>query len=543
MKLRHVKSALSFLLIIASMIAVVPMFVFAEDSTISANTAWPQKGDGTETSPYLIENGNDLLGFASKMDNETIAGKYIKLTADIDLNPGWTASATEPTVKWVWKYNCFTGVFDGGGHTVSGIYLNAKDSKGGDVDYVGIFGGILGANKSVEIKNLTIVNSYVCGGKQNGYVGALLGITSGGGTATTAVYSNLYVDAIVESTQFRVGGMVGYVQKGTVLTFENCVFAGKVKTFVTGGEANVGGFVGRIEPSTTCTINFRTCAFYGMVTSQTATDYIGGFVGVITNAFEENDVVFDNCICAGRIEAPTGAKNSGLFCKVSNSAAVLVMKNCLYVDCFFIDGVAQNWNTPINATKDQKEKITETREFLSTDALGLSALSLPCIDQSQWKPSPENNYPLPKTVYYMIFDKASDEDISETPVTKLVGYQVSRTDENGYFRIRLVAVITAEDLEAYSKVGFSVTIAGQTATKTCTTVYKSLLGKDANDTTITYTAEDLGGKYLFALNINGIPKDSGELTIGVTTFHVLQGVDDAVNDFASSVTINTSKLG
>lgn len=389
MKLRHVKSALSFLLIIALMIAVVPMFVFAEDSTISANTAWPQKGDGTETSPYLIENGNDLLGFASKMDNETIAGKYIKLTADIDLNPGWTASATDiPAVKWVWKYNCFTGVFDGGGHTVSGIYLNAKDSKGGDVDYVGIFGGFLGANKSVEIKNLTIVNSYVCGGKQNGYVGALLGITSGGGTATTAVYSNLYVDAIVESTKFRVGGMVGYVQKGTVLTFENCVFAGKVKTSVTGGEANVGGFVGRIEPSTTCTINFRTCAFYGTVTSQTATDYIGGFVGVITNAFEENDVVFDNCICAGRIEAPAEAKNSGLFCKVSNPNAVLVMKNCLYVDCFFIDGIAQDWNAPVNV--ENKTKITETNEVTENQLKSANVT----VDREKWSVT-ENTYPLP----------------------------------------------------------------------------------------------------------------------------------------------------
>ena len=393
------KRVLSLLLITAVVITMFPFAVVADGEAIPANSSWPEEGDGTEVLPYLIETESDLLAFASKMDSEEFAGKYVKLTADIDLNPGWTASSTAPDVSWPWKYNCFTGVFDGDGHTISGIYLNAKNSTGGDVDYVGIFGGFLGANKSMEIKNLSIVNSYVCGGVTNGYVGSLLGITSGGGTATTAKFSNLYVDTIVSSTKYRVGGMVGYVQKGTVLNFEGCVFKGSVSTSMTGDDANIGGFVGRIEPSTTSTIRFQNCAFYGTVTSQNAIQYIGGFVGVITNAFEENDIVFENCIAAGRIDAPTGAKNCGIFCKVSNGSAVLVMKNCLYTDHFYIDQVVQDWNTPVNA--ENKTKISDTTEVTANALMGANAANV--VDGSIWTVSDdENGYPLPTTLASML---------------------------------------------------------------------------------------------------------------------------------------------
>ena len=538
------KRVLSLLLITAVVITMFPFAVVADGEAISANSSWPAKGDGTEALPYLIETESDLLAFASKMGTADLAGKHVKLTADMDLNPEWTASASAPTNSWPWKYDCFTGVFDGDGHTISGIYLNAKDSKGGDVDYVGIFGGFLDANKSMEIKNLSIVNSYVCGGVTNGYVGSLLGITSGSGTATTATFSNMYVDVIVSSNKMRVGGMVGYVQKGTVLNFNDCVFDGSVTTSVTGTEANIGGFVGRIEPSTTSTIRFDTCAFYGSVCTVSATDYIGGFIGVITNAFEENDIVFENCIVAGRIDAPAGAKNFGPFGKLSNSGAVLIMNNSLYVEQFYKDGELQSLNKPFN-DGGATTKLTDVGEIYDIQKLrGLSALSLAYIEQGKWKASPENDYPLPASVYYMIYDVASDTELVTSPVTKPVGYQLSEVDaETGEFSIRLVAVLTVDDLNSYSKVGFKVQLGDSSYyTHECTTVYSNLTGKDTNDSAITYTAEQLGGKYIFALNINEIPTSVGDLTVSVTTFHVMATGGDPIEDCTSVVTVDASKI-
>ena len=195
--------------------------------------------------------------------------------------------------------------------------------------------------------------------------------------------SNIYADTIVSSTKMRTGGMVGYVQKGITLTFENCVFAGSVSNSVSGRDANRGGVAGRIEPA--------------------ATQYIGGFVGVITNAFEENDIIFENCIAAGNIYGPEGTKNCGIYCKVSNDSAVLVMKNCLYTDSFYIDETVQNWNTPFNASN--MTKIENTVEISSDDLKGGEAISV--IDKNIWSASSdENGYPLP-VIMTSIFGKTA----------------------------------------------------------------------------------------------------------------------------------------
>ena len=546
MKTIQIKRVLYFLLITAMVAAILPFSALAEGDTLIANANWPEKGAGVEGDPYLIENGSDLLAFASKIGTTALAGKHVKLTVDVDLNPGWTASSTAPGVKWPWKYDCFTGVFDGDGHTISGIYLNAKDNSGGDVDYVGIFGGFLAANKSIEVKNLCIENAYVSGGVSNGYIGSLLGITSGGGTETTAIFRNVYVDAIVNSSKMRVGGMVGWAQKGLAMTFEDCVFAGTVCTTVTGSEANVGGFIGRMEPSTTSRVLFDTCAFYGSVQSTNATDYIGGFVGVITNAFEENDIVFRNCICAGRIDGPSGTKNSGNFGKLSNSSAVLVMDRCLYVEMFYVNGVRQSWNKPFNDGGATIKTSTTFGELYNEAELnGLSALTLPHVDVTAWKASPENNFPLPAAVYNMIYG-ATDTQPSES-VTKFVGYQLSDVNAEGDFSTRLVAVLANDDLDSYSKVGFKAVVSAEgnpdvEILQNCTSVYTSLIGKDSNDSVITYTAESLGGAYIFALNINDIPQSLGNVTVTVTTFHCMKGETTVVEDCTSVITIDASQL-
>ena len=542
-----IKRVLSFLLIAALAVTMFPFAAAAADGeTISADSSWPpQNGTGVEGDPYLIEDEGDLLAFASKIGTEDWAGVHVKLTTDVDLNPGWSASESVPDVLWSLGKTgqdapCFNGVFDGGGHTISGIYLNCSTG------YVGIFGGFLDGGKTITVKNLSIVNSYVYG--DGDFVGALLGITSSNATAKSAAFSNVYVDADVCSTGVYAGGMVGRIQAYIEATFENCVFAGKVCTTVTGTEANVGGFIGRMEPSTTSRVLFDTCAFYGSVRATTATDYIGGFVGVIINAFEENDIVFNNCICAGKIDGPAKAKNSGNFGKLSNPNAVLVMNECLFVRKFYIADIVQDggvWNKPFNDGGATVSTSTTFGELYDETKLsGLSALTLPHVDLTAWKASPENDFPLPKTVYYMVYDVASDTELTETPVTKLVGYQLSELNEANEFSVRLVAVLTEEDLNSYSKVGFKVQIGEVAYTHPCTKVYSELMGKDTNDSTITYTAEALGGSYIFALNINDLPQTLGEVTITVTTFHIEMGDTEQTpkDDFTSVLTIDASEI-
>ena len=75
---------------------------------------------------------------------------YFRLTEDIDLS----GHSWEPIGN---SAQSFLGVFDGNGHTISGLYIDAPDE-----DNQGLF-GYLGDDEtaSAEVKNIGIVNSFI----------------------------------------------------------------------------------------------------------------------------------------------------------------------------------------------------------------------------------------------------------------------------------------------------------------------------------------------------------------------------------------------
>lgn len=126
-----------------------------------------------DTSQYEITNYHELLGLAKLVNekNETItaslmndivfnenlldASGNVQVADPIKWTPiGMTPSGTE-------KYY-FNGIFNGNGHTISGLYVD-----GGD--YAGLFGKAQGAP---EIKGVGVVDSYFKGAK---YVGGIAG--------------------------------------------------------------------------------------------------------------------------------------------------------------------------------------------------------------------------------------------------------------------------------------------------------------------------------------------------------------------------------
>lgn len=121
-----------------------------------------------DTSQYEITNYHELLGLAKLVNekNETITASLMN---DIVFNENlldasgnvqvanpikWTPSGTE-------KYY-FNGIFNGNGHTISGLYVDSGD-------YAGLFGKAQGAP---TIKGVGVVDSYFKGAK---YVGGIAG--------------------------------------------------------------------------------------------------------------------------------------------------------------------------------------------------------------------------------------------------------------------------------------------------------------------------------------------------------------------------------
>lgn len=124
--------------------------------TLTESSAWDGEtlskpsGDGTEASPYIIDDGEMLAWLAKEInDASSVKAIYAELADDINLgdNP-WTPIGKD--------FHEFQGSFDGKGYTVCGI--NVKDTTN-----AGLFGVIKGA----EIKNF-IVSGTISGTENAG---------------------------------------------------------------------------------------------------------------------------------------------------------------------------------------------------------------------------------------------------------------------------------------------------------------------------------------------------------------------------------------
>lgn len=107
---------------------------------------------------------------------------------------------------------------------------------------------------------------------------------------------------------------------------------------------------------------------------------------------------------------------------------------------------------------------------------------------------------------------------------RYIGVQESAV-KDGTYAVRFVGALGDDvALADYSEVGFRVTATwGADGTKTldtaCTAVYGKITGS-ADGVTSEYRADSFGAKYLFALAVEGIPTDAGQITFTVTPYYV-----------------------
>ena len=222
---------------------------------------------GTEADPILIASAEGLKDFRNRV-NKGETTLCAKLTADIVLNDGsfdedgnWSEIGAPYNWTPIGSYTnsgrvYYTGTFDGGGHTIKGLYINSDDYN------IGLFGQV----KDATIQNLT-VTGYV---KGNGSVGGIVGEAYGSSEILNCVnYSNVTGDGS------SVGGIVGKAYGSSKIL--NCVNYSNV----TGDGRSVGGIVGNGHITT-----IRSCANCGNVTG--GSDHVGGIVGYCEKGIIEN---------------------------------------------------------------------------------------------------------------------------------------------------------------------------------------------------------------------------------------------------------------
>lgn len=205
----------------------IEMKVYGEGDLIATDYAG---GSGTKDDPWLISNDLELAKLAHDVTNGNtklmFAGKYFKLTKDIDLSKGkWMPIGT-------WKCNkdnndrYFAGKFDGDGHTISNMQIEWVNATGSEASW-GLFNRLYGTSASSEatyasVTNLIIENAHIQKKKDTAPVGkSVIKIGTVAGDMTQyAEISNIIIrnseitdnrETYSAPNSFRVGGVIGYI--------------------------------------------------------------------------------------------------------------------------------------------------------------------------------------------------------------------------------------------------------------------------------------------------------------------------------------------
>ena len=190
--------------------------------------------DGLKAVADIANNGNRSIN--------------ITLDKDIDLTgTTWTPIGTSFS-------NSYTGTFDGGGNTITGLTVTGSN------EYAGLFGRI---GSGGTVKNVVLKDVQIESDNQYGRVGGVAGNSDGN-------IENCSVSGSV-SSRCTAGGVVGQQFGGSITL---CGSSATVK-----GTGEVGGVAGKTDNSATLTACYAT----GNVTfesNNSNSTYAGGVVGV-----------------------------------------------------------------------------------------------------------------------------------------------------------------------------------------------------------------------------------------------------------------------
>lgn len=277
-------------------------------------------GTGTQDDPILIETARQLALIAAEIrdGNDEIASSYFKQMADIDLS------------GYYWEPTDFSGVYDGNGYFITGVYATSggvfgrvTPSRGGEIEipiiqnvnvmnavYTRGGGGVVGDIDDGFINKCTFQGQFLI--RDSGIGGIVytadnsdvaycenygliysMGVSAGIAARANGPYKNIYGCAnfgSVFSDGHSTGGIVGV--SGDV-TIENSYNMGLIQ-----GLDGVGGIVGDTDENTILTNVYNGGDIRGTAyRDEFRGNMLGGLVGsaiyeiLIENSFNVGSVI------------------------------------------------------------------------------------------------------------------------------------------------------------------------------------------------------------------------------------------------------------
>lgn len=266
------------------------------------------EGKGTAAEPYLLATAQELKKFAiATSAGRSYKNNCFKVTQDIDLsdvcgkdlNDGaginWTPIGCYDSKNNI--HNAFEGTFDGGGHTISGLYIN-EDTE----NYQALFGY---TGPHATVKNFTLK------GEASGVY-----CTSGIVAANRGTISGCTNQCIVTSEGGDYTGGITGMNEGTIIDCRN-----EAKITMTGNSDNynyaIGGITG-INENKGVIINCTNSATILLSAAGRNNRFAGGISG-----YSESTNIITGCTNTGNV---TGGNYTG---GITGWAARNIITGCI----------------------------------------------------------------------------------------------------------------------------------------------------------------------------------------------------------------------
>lgn len=270
-------------------------------------------GQGTEDDPYIIASDDDFEMFIINLgdDKESYgAGLWFRQTADV--NAPDQSSYTSGRGYWGAP---FAGTYDGGNHTIQGLYYRGSSNESTDSGF-GTFSDLRG---TATVSNLSFSNVAVSGiYKESGIIAAT--------TSGEIELSNLTIKGHFEGSTSgnAVGGLVGCVKKGKMKISDV-----KFEADIRGGN-DVGGLVGRSEQGTDLQISSISTPDHHF--SVSGVNNVGGVIGCSKGTLNVSDARLEHTITNEdsdiRIISATGSGVGGILGTVGSGGGSHTFTHC-----------------------------------------------------------------------------------------------------------------------------------------------------------------------------------------------------------------------
>ncbi len=218
--------------------------------TLKKDLGYTHDGSGN----YNVTTAEGLKNVA-----ELVNGGKTDINITLDKNINLTGKEWTPIGRGSSPY---TGTFDGGNHTISGLTVTGSEEYAGLFGYIGKDGG--------TVKNVKLENVQITSDNQYANVGGVAGF-SRGNIENCSVSGSVSGNSNSDGTDNCVGGVVGQQFGGSI--------TGCSSSAIVEGMGGVGGVAGKTDNRATLTACYSTDNVT-LESNNSNSTYAGGVVGV-----------------------------------------------------------------------------------------------------------------------------------------------------------------------------------------------------------------------------------------------------------------------